>query len=120
MEIFCEAPVPIFTSPKSTSDGVATTGSAFEPADEENARELDPHPANPRLSRVLEASAAIRPALRRSDRLFNRAWLISRRTADFSLMFKKEEVRALLISRHLRHILSADAETPPSLLRRRE
>lgn len=116
MEIFCEAPVPIFRSPKSMSDGVAITGSAF---DDENERELEPQPANPRLSRALDASATKMLAILRCERLSNGEWLISRQTAVFSLVFKKEELRALLISRHLRHIWSADAETPLSLLRRK-
>lgn len=62
MESFWEAPVPIFTSPKSTDDGVATTGSAFELLDE-NARESDPHPVNPRLNRMEQATAPIAKAL---------------------------------------------------------
>jgi hypothetical protein len=97
MEIFCEAPVPIFTSPKSMSDGVATTGSAFAPVVDENARELEPHPANPRLSSALDASATMTLALQRCERPSNGDWLISRLTGDFSLVFKKEEVRALII-----------------------
>ena len=60
MEIVCEEPVPIFTSPKSTEDGVVTT--AFAPVDE-NARESDPQPARPTLNRMEQTRAAIPEAL---------------------------------------------------------
>ena len=62
MEIFWDAPVPIFTSPKSTDDGVATTGSEFELLDE-NARESEPQPVSPRLNRMEQAAAPIAKVL---------------------------------------------------------
>lgn len=55
MEMFWEAPVPTFTSPKSTDAGVATTGSAFV---DENAREFDPQPVIPRVNSMEQARAA--------------------------------------------------------------
>lgn len=60
MEMVCVAPLPIFTSPKSTDDGVVTT--AFE-ALGENVLESDPQPVSPVPSRREQASSAIAPSL---------------------------------------------------------
>jgi len=60
IEMLWVAPVPTFKSPKSTDDGVATTGSAFV---EEKARESDPQPVRPAVNRREQARTAVAHAL---------------------------------------------------------
>ena len=59
MEICCVAPVPIWTSPKSTDVGVATRGAAFEAA---KVRELELQPESATLSIRARAAIVIVPA----------------------------------------------------------
>ena len=60
IEMLWVAAVPTFKSPKSTDDGVATTGLAFV---EEKARESEPQPVSPALNRREQARVAIAHAL---------------------------------------------------------
>ena len=65
METLWEAPVPIFTLPKSTELGVVTT--AFE-ALGVNALEFDPQPVSPAPSSIVQARNTIAPILCRHER----------------------------------------------------
>jgi hypothetical protein len=87
--MFCEAPVPIFTSPKSTDEGLATTALA-----DENEREFEPHPVSPAPSSREQAKTANAYTLSGKIAPEER---ISSRTADLCLAFKEEEVRVLFI-----------------------
>ena len=60
IEMLWVAPVPIFKSPKSTDDGLATTGSALA---EEKAWESEPRPVSPEVNSREQARAAIAHAL---------------------------------------------------------
>lgn len=111
MEISCEAPVPIFTSPKSTEVGVVTT--ALD-ALGVNALELEPQPVSPAPRSIEQARNAIAPNLCWRERAIDFECAL---LSDCSLDIKyEEEVRFLLIRRHLNKVIlvlrSADAENP--------
>ena len=76
-----EAVLPTFTSPKSIVDGFSKTSVAVGLVDE-NARESEPHPDNPRQSESDEAARTAAAALRflRIDPAF---WAISGHMAAF-------------------------------------
>jgi hypothetical protein len=90
IEIFCDAPVPTFTSPKSTKEGLATTASG-----DENGREFDPHPVRPAPTSREQPRTASAYAFSRKLAAFEerQSW----RTADLCVVFKEEEMRVLFI-----------------------
>jgi len=109
-EMVCVAPVPIFTSPKSMETGVVTTVLLVLG---ENAFEFEPQPVNPVPIRMEQARIAIAPILYSGERVIDSEVALR---ADGSLHIKYEEVRVLLIRRHLSKVIlvfrSADAESP--------
>jgi hypothetical protein len=95
MEIFCEAALPTFTSPKSTELGLTRTALVVE----ENAFDSDPQPdaPMPRSTAPVRARSAIPARLRQ--------WFLapdgSHSLLVVFLASKKEKLRILFIRRHL-------------------
>lgn len=97
MEIFCVAPVPILTSPKSRDVGVVTT--AFE-ALGVNVLESEPQPVRPAPTSMEQAMNAIGSNLRQRERALDLHFSALRTGCSLDIRYE-EEVRFLLIRRHL-------------------
>lgn len=98
IEMVCVALPPIFTSPKSTEDGVVTT--AFE-AFGENALELDPQPVSPMPRKIEEAKIAIAPIFRLRERAIESEFALR----CFLNIRSEEQFRLLRIKRHLHKVI---------------